>query len=156
MIDFTADIKSKHSVANILLGDNISSYIEELYKNHSIKTKNYTLPDSNTRAAYVVNDTITIVSLSDGTILSIGCNVHYQGLYRGILSTGMSFGQIKKLTKRQRIFNGSIILDDDFGFSYVLPTPYDEIADSIEHIPLDLILSEIYISDFSSWLSSPS
>ncbi len=39
MIDFTADIKSKHSVANILLGDNISSYIDELYKNHSIKIK---------------------------------------------------------------------------------------------------------------------
>jgi hypothetical protein len=68
----------------------------------------------------------------------------------------MSFGQIKKFTKRQRTFNGSIILDDDFGFSYVLPAPYDEIADSIENTPLDLILSEIYISDFSSWLSSPS
>ncbi|MCO8309887.1 hypothetical protein [Pseudomonas mandelii] len=154
MIDFTADINSKHSAANILLGENISNYIDELYKKHNIKIKNYNLPDGETRVAYVVNDTITIATLSDGAIFSIGCNVHYKGLYRGMLSTGMSFGQVKKLTKRQRIFNGSIILDDDFGFSYVLPTPYDEIADSIEDIPLDLILNEIYISDFSSWLSS--
>ena len=117
--------------------------------------KNYNLPDDETRVAYVVNDTITIVTLSDGAIFSIGCNVHYQGLYRGVLSTGMSFGQVKKLTKRQRIFNGSIILDDDFGFSYALPAPYDEIADSTENIPLDLILNEIYISDSSSLLSSP-
>ena len=154
MIDFTADINSKHSAADILLGENISNYIDELYKKHNIKIKNYNLPDGETRVAYVVNDTITIATLSDGAIFSIGCNVHYKGLYRGILSTGMSFGQVKKLTKRQRIFNGSIILDDDFGFSYVLPTPYDEIADSIEDIPLDLILNEICISDFSSWLSS--
>jgi hypothetical protein len=151
MIDFTADIKPKHSIANIILGGNISSYIDELYRTYSIKVKNYNLPDGETRVAYVVNNTITIATLSDGTIFSIGCNVHYQGLYRGVLSTGMSFGQIKKLTKRQRVFNGSVIIDDDFGFSYVLPAPYDEIADSIKDIPMDLILNEIYISDFSSW-----
>lgn len=151
MIDFTADIKSNHSIANIILEENISNYIDELYRKHSIKVKNYNLPDGETRVAYIVDNTITIATLSDGTIFSIGCNVHYPGLYRGVLSTGMSFGQIKKLTKRQRIFNGSVIIDDDFGFSYVLPVPYDEIADSIEDIPLDLILNEIYISDFSSW-----
>lgn len=66
----------------------------------------------------------------------------------------MAFSQIKKLTARQRIFNGSLIIDEDFGFSYVLPSPYDEIADSIEDIPLDLQLDEIYISDFSSWISA--
>jgi len=65
----------------------------------------------------------------------------------------MAFAQIKKLTARQRIFNGSLIIDEDFGFSYVLPSPYDEIADSIEDIPPDLKLNEIYISDFSSWIS---
>jgi len=147
-LTFTADIKSKHSAANIILEENISNHIDELYRKHSIKVKNYNLPDGETRVAYIVDDTITIATLSDGTIFSIGCNVHYPGLYRGVLSTGMSFGQIKKLTKRQRIFNGSVIIDDDFGFSYVLPAPYDEIADSIEDIPLDLILNEIYISDF--------
>lgn len=46
----------------------------------------------------------------------------------------MRFDQIKKLTKRQRIFNGIIILTEDFGLCYVLPAPYDEIADSIENI----------------------
>lgn len=67
----------------------------------------------------------------------------------------MPFDQIKKLTERQRIFNGVIILNEDFGFCYVLPTPYDEIADSIENIPPTLTLDEIYISDFSSWLHKP-
>ena len=39
MIDFTADINSKHSAADILLGENISNYIDELYKKHNIKIK---------------------------------------------------------------------------------------------------------------------
>ncbi|WP_345830346.1 hypothetical protein AAGR22_03660 [Erwinia sp. HDF1-3R] len=55
--------------------------------------------------------------------------------------------------EKQRIFNGSVIIDDDFGFSLILPSPYDEIGDSIENIPSDLIFKEIYVSDFSSWRS---
>ncbi|WP_260963336.1 hypothetical protein [Pseudomonas citri] len=153
MIDFAADIQSKHSIANILLQGNISTYINDLYANHEIKIKNYNLPDGETRTAYIVDSTLTISTLPDGTIFSIGCNSQYKGLYRNTLSAGMTFGQIKKLTERQRIFNGVVILDDDFGLCYVLPAPYDEIADSIGDIPPTLALDEIYISDFSSWIS---
>ncbi|CBJ40818.1 hypothethical protein (plasmid) [Ralstonia solanacearum CMR15] len=55
------------------------------------------------------------------------------------------------MTERQRIFNGCLVINDDFGFSFVLPHPYDEIADSVGDIPLDLIFDEIYVSDFSAW-----
>ncbi len=147
MIDFTADIKSMYSAANILLGDNISMYTNELYTAHQVEIKKYSLPNNKMRFAYVVDGIITIATLPNGTIFSIGCNSHYKGFYRGILSTGMSFSQIQKLTKRQRILNGTIIIDDDFGFFYVLPVPYDEIADSIVDIPQELILNEAYISD---------
>ncbi|MGN8273788.1 hypothetical protein [Pseudomonas sp. SMN5] len=153
MIDFSAEIKSKHSAANILLGENISTYVNALYTEHKVEVKIYTLPDNETRTAYVVDKTITVSTLADGTIFSIGCNTRYKGRYKDTLSTGMAFAQIKKLTARQRIFNGSLIIDEDFGFSYVLPSPYDEIADSIEDIPPDLKLNEIYIADFSSWIS---
>ncbi|WP_420232914.1 hypothetical protein ACN079_29250 [Pseudomonas sp. ABY48] len=152
MIDFAADIKSKHSIANILLQDNISTYMNELYEHHKVEIKSYTLPDGETRTAYIIDSTLTLSTLPDGTIFSIGCNTRYKGLYQNTRSTGMPFYQIKKLTERQRIFNGFISLNEDFGFCYVLPTPYDEIADSIENIPPTLTLDEIYISDPSSWL----
>ncbi|MFW9266871.1 hypothetical protein ACLK1G_06695 [Pseudomonas sp. NR3] len=155
MIDFAADIKSKHSIANILLQDNISTYMNELYEHHQVEIKSYTLPDGETRTAYVIDSTLTLSTLPDGTIFSIGCNARYKGLYEHTLSTGMPFDQIKKLTERQRIFNGVIILNEDFGLCYVLPAPYDEIADSIENIPPTLTLDEIYVSDFSSWLHKP-
>lgn len=155
MIDFTADIKSKHSIANILLQDNISTYMNELYDNHKVEIKTYTLPDGETRAAYVVDNTLTLSTLPDGTIFSIGCNAQYKGRYQNTLSTGMPFEQIKKLTERQRIFNGVIILNEDFGLCCVLPAPYDEVADRIEYIPPTLILDEIYVSDFSSWQTTP-
>ncbi|MCJ8205734.1 hypothetical protein [Pseudomonas sp. RGM2987] len=151
MIDFTAEIIPDHCAANILLRENISTYANDLYEKHQVEVKSYTLPDNETRTAYVVDKTVTISTLPDGTIFAIGCNTRYTGKYKNLLSTGMSFDQIKKLTTRQRIFNGSLIIDDDFGFSYILPSPYDEIADSIGDIPPDLRLDEIYISDFSSW-----
>ena len=155
MIDLAAEIKSKHSIANILLQDNISTYMNELYEHHKVEIKNYTLPDGETRTAYIIDSTLTLSTLPDGTIFSIGCNKQYKGLYQNMLSAGMPFDQIKKLTKRQRIFNGVIILNEDFGLCYVLPAPYDEIADGIENIPPTLTLNEIYISDFSSWLHKP-
>lgn len=151
MIDFTADIRPMHSAANIILEKNISTYIDELYASHKVEIKKYNLPDGEVRSAYVVDDTIIVATLPDGEICSIACNANYQGLYKGTLSTGMSFSQVQKLTKRQRIFNGVIILDDDFGFCYTLPSPYDEIADSIADIPQELILEEVYVADFSSW-----
>ena len=101
----------------------------------------------------MVDGTITISILPDGTIFSIGCSAHYKGFCKNTLSTGMSFSQIKNLTERQRIFNGVLILNEDFGLCYVLPPPYDEMADSTDNIPQELILNEIYISDFSSWVN---
>ncbi len=68
MIDFAADIKSKHSIANILLQDNISTYMNELYERHKVEIKSYTLPDGETRTAYVIDSTLTLSILPDGTI----------------------------------------------------------------------------------------
>lgn len=151
MIDFNAEIKSGHSLANILLNSNISTYIGELYEKYTVTTNSYRLPDDEIRTAYSVNHTITIATTQDGTIFSLGCNTGYKGAYHEVFTTGMPFREIIKHSKRQRIFNGSLILENDFGLSYVLPAPYDEIADSIKDIPPDLRLDEIYVSDFSLW-----
>lgn len=66
-------------------------------------------------------------------------------------SRGMKIIDIIKLTTSQKIYNGSIIINDDFGVSFILPPPYDEIADAINYIPAGVIINEIFISDFSFW-----
>ena len=109
------------------------------------------MPDDKKRLAYIVDDTMTIATLEDGTIISIGCNVNYKGRYNKILQTGQTMGEIIGLTYKQRIFNGCFIINDDFGFSFELPAPYDKIADSIAHVPLDLVLNEIRVADYSDW-----
>lgn len=63
----------------------------------------------------------------------------------------MSVIDIIKLTMSQKIYNGSIIINDDFGVSFILPSPYDEISDAINHISSGLIINEIFVSDFSFW-----
>lgn len=45
-----------------------------------------------------------------------------------------------------------MFLDKDYGFCYVLPPPYDETADSIKHLPDNLILHEICVGDFRWWV----
>jgi len=151
MIDFNANIISGKSIGNILLGENITSYIDDAYSSHKVSYFEYYLPSNEIRLAYIIDKTITIATLSDGVIMSIGCNENYKGTYHSLLHTGQSMREIIKLTNRQRIFNGSIIINDDFGFSFDLPAPYDEIADDVEHIPLDLILKEVRVANFSEW-----
>lgn len=151
MIDFNAEVISGYSMGNVVLGRNISEYIDELYSRHKVELKEYSVPDGEVRSAYTLDDTMTIVVDSSGLILSVGCNQSYTGRYKECLYPGQSMRDIIGLTSRQRIFNGSLIIDDDFGFSFVIPPPYDEIADAMDHMPLDLILNEIYVANFSSW-----
>lgn len=151
MIDFNARIVSGVSMGNVALNENISLYINEMHSRFSVKIKSRFLPDGSERNSYTVDNALTVVTDKDGVILSLGCNAHYQGGYNGIIFPGMKVIDIIKLTMSQKIYNGSIIINDDFGVSFILPPPYDEVADAISHIPGGLIINEIFVSDFSFW-----
>lgn len=151
MIDINADIISNKSIGNVVLGENVDRYLNDMYSNHTVRFFDYFLPDDEKRMAYVVDEIITIATLSNGLIISVGCNEKYKGRYMNSLCTGMRMSDVINLTNEQRIFNGCIIVNDDFGFSIELPTPYDEIADDIEHVPLDLVLKEMRVADYYSW-----
>ena len=151
MIDFGADIVSGVSIGGIRLGENISHYLAEMYSSHRTSLTEYKLPDGSSRFAYTIDGIVTVTTLSDGGIFSVGCNSQYGGRYNASLRPGQTMGEVIKLTERQRIFNGNILVNEDFGFSFVLPSPYDEVADSISDIPLGLVLEEVYVSDFSAW-----
>ncbi|CAE1142184.1 hypothetical protein ACWA06_18105 [Serratia rhizosphaerae] len=151
MIDINADIISNKSIGNVVLGENVDRYLNDMYSNHTVRFFDYFLPDDEKRMAYVVDEIITIATLSNGLIISVGCNEKYKGRYMNSLCTGMRMSDVIKLTNEQRIFNGCIIVNDDFGFSIELPTPYDEIADGIEQVPLDLVLKEMRVADYHSW-----
>jgi hypothetical protein len=55
------------------------------------------------------------------------------------------------LSKSVLLINGALIVDGDYGLAFSLPSPYDEIADRLHHIPGDLQLFEIVVSDHSAW-----
>ncbi|WP_148875054.1 hypothetical protein [Serratia marcescens] len=151
MIDFNARIVSGASIGNVVLNENISLYINEMHSRFSVKIKTHFLPDRSERKSYTVDNTLTVVTDKDGIILSLGCNSYYNGSYNEIISPGMEITDIIKLTVSQKIYNGSIIINDDFGVSFILPPPYDEIADAINDIPGGVIINEIFVSDFSFW-----
>lgn len=151
MIDFCANIVSGVSIGGIKLGENISHYLAEMYSFHRVSSMEYKLPDGSSRFSYTLDGVVTVTTLSDGGIFSVGCNSQYKGRYNACLYPGQTMSEVLKLTERQRIFNGNLIVNEDFGFLFVLPPPYDEFADGVGNIPIGLVLDEVYVSDFSAW-----
>ncbi|AYG99819.1 hypothetical protein F6Q07_22935 [Pectobacterium parmentieri] len=154
MVDFNAEIISFNSMGNVFLHDNISQYVGDMYSNFKVDVKEYLIPFpfNEVNVAYVLdNGVLRISTTQEGVVIGVGCNENYKGRYKGKLYPGMAMEELLDLTKSRRILNGTLIVDEDYGLSFTLPSPYDEIADYIEHIPLDLKLNEIYVSDNSFW-----
>lgn len=151
MIAFNADIVSFVAAANIKIGSNINDYIEEINNAFNLKKFSYDVPGIDKRNAYVLNGTVTITTLSDGLIISVGVNEKYKGKYKDTIEAGQKWKEIKKLTEFQKICNGCVIVDNDFGVAFELPSPYDEIADEVDHIPDDVVFNSIRIADYQEW-----
>ncbi|BFO10746.1 hypothetical protein [Serratia rubidaea] len=153
MIDMSARIIPFKSIGNISLNDNISNYLEDMYSEFNVEVKEYIIPFpfNEVNIAYILDGTLRISTTQDGEIIGVGCNENYKGRYNNTLYPGITMGDLIALTTSQRILNGTIIVNDNYGMSFTLPSPYDEIADYIEHIPHDVKLNEIYISDYSDW-----
>lgn len=149
MIDLNAPIVPGRSIGNIIMGKNISDYIQEMYYHHAYNRKQHSLPNGIVRTVYTVDEAITVVTDSSGVICSLGCNENYKGTYQNRLHPGQTLEEIVQATTWQRIFNGLLIIDTQFTF--VIPKPYDETAVIVENIPRDVVFNEIYIVDFSSW-----
>ncbi|NUF79757.1 hypothetical protein GY065_12700 [Snodgrassella sp. ESL0323] len=156
MIDFNADIISYKSLGNIEIGRNVEFYIDEMYKNFDVKVTQYVITKAQEkeeiRYSYSLNnDTIKFSTNIDGQIIMVGCNENYRGKYKNKLYAGITMGKLISLTNKQWITFGTLIVDKDFGMYFILPSPYDEIADYLKDIPLNLILNEIYVGNFDSW-----
>ncbi|HAT3731714.1 TPA: hypothetical protein I8587_005336, partial [Serratia marcescens] len=102
MIDFNAEIVSGISIGNVVINENISSYINEIYSGFSVEVKSYFLPDGEEKKSYKIDNTLTIATDKDGVIFSLGCNERYQGGYKGAIFTGMKVMDVIKLTKTQK------------------------------------------------------
>lgn len=156
MVDFNADIVSFISLGNVLLGDSIDLYLEDIFNNYTVEIKEYSLPapSSEIRYAYSIqNGTLIIITTTDDIIVSVGCNEKYAGKYKNRLYAGITMQELSQRSKDLRILNGALIVDQDYGLSFTLPPPYDEIADSLGQIPHDLSLNEIYVCDHSGWIN---
>lgn len=154
MVDINADIISFKSMGNVCLGQSIDFYLDDIFSRYDVDIKQYSLPfpSEEKRHGYTLDHGALIISTTpDDIIVSVGGNEDYCGKYNGMLYPGMTMEALIRHAKDLRIVNGSLIVDGDYGLSFSLPAPYDEIADVIQQIPLDLPLNEIYVCDHSAW-----
>ena len=136
MLDYKAKTVSGKSLAGIEIDSNINNYLNELYlKDISVVIKIYNESKKNEIHHYIINSNVKINTLGDGTILNITCINSLEAKFNNDLYSGISIKELKKKTEKQSILHGSLFLNGDYGICYVLPSPYDEIRDSINHLP---------------------
>lgn len=152
MLDYDSDIISGNKIGIFQIRHNINDYLLDLYAfDVKVQMKIYGSKNRNKFHSYLLDGRFRINTLSDGEIINISCLKDYKGLLKGKLGAGMSINEIINNTSRQDIVNGSMFLDKDYVFFYALPSPYDEIADNINHLPDNLILHEITVGNFRWW-----
>lgn len=153
MIDFNANIVSFNSLANIHLGHCVDDYLEEMLNHFAVETKEYpsTTQLGDMQGYFLDGNTVSIFTDANDIIVSVTCNQNYRGKYKNRLYTGITMEQLTLRSNSVLLINGALIVDGDYGLIFPLPSPYDEIADHLHHIPGDLQLFEIVVSDYSSW-----
>ena len=151
MIDLNADILSFQAAANIFIQDNILDYIDEMYAYFHV-TENEYIHFNEKSYGYILDDgSISVFTDADGVIKSVICHKGYEGRYNNTIYVGITMEELKQMTQKQRILNGALIINDDFGLSLSLPAPYDEIADTLKDIPINLPFNEIVVANHLFW-----
>ena len=105
---------------------------------------------SNEIHRYIINKNIKINTSEKGEILNISCTNTYYGKYKDILYLGITVQEVISKTDKQVIMFDSLFVNQDYGFCFVLPYPYNDI-DYISHLPKDLVLKEFMVGRFEKW-----
>lgn len=140
-------IESCHSIGGILLGSNIYEYDFQLY---SVYEKVFSIPGIEDKLVFYIDDVLEVVTSKEGEIVAIACCEGYRGKYQDKIYPGQMFEEIKSLSERQLLINGSIVLDNDYGMALDLPAPFDEL-DNINVVPPTFKIKSIRVADFSFW-----
>jgi hypothetical protein len=144
-MNIKAPIIAGHSIGDIELGSNISSVLDELYReNRAVKLSVHDNPGIMLHSYQIDEGLITVNANAHGSIVSISCQRPYQGAYEQKLHPGMNITQIKSVTSKQMLTCGTLVMDGELGVFYALPTPYDE-YDYISELPGDLVLEKMYV-----------
>ena len=105
---------------------------------------------SNEIHRYIINKNIKINTSEKGEILNISCTNTYYGKYKDILYLGITVQEVISKTDKQVIMFDSLFVNQDYGFCFVLPYPYNDI-DYISYLPKDLVLKEFTVGRFEKW-----
>lgn len=150
-MNYNDEIKSGTSVAGFYIGENINSYLPHLYLQEvEVDRVIFSKGKSNEIHRYIIDKNIKINTSEKGEILNISCTNTYYGKYKDILYLGITVQEVISKTDKQVIMFDSLFVNQDYGFCFVLPYPYNDI-DYISHLPKDLVLKEFMVGRFEKW-----
>ena len=114
-MNYIDEIKSGISVAGFDIGENINSYLPNLYLQEvEVDRVIFNKGNYNEIHHYIIDKNIKINTSKEGEILNISCSNIYYGKYKDILYLGITIEDIISKTDKQVIMFDSLFVNQDY------------------------------------------
>ncbi len=75
----------------------------------------------------------------------------YKGRCKEILYSGICVAEVLAASSKANLLHGALIIDEDYGFYFPLPSPYEELADRVARVPKDVKLNTLHVESVQWW-----
>lgn len=147
-MNLDADIVPGRSIGGLVLGQQALEPIERLQRHARVIARPALNPDY---TCYDIDEAMTIVvDNRDFLVANLAARSGYRGRLFGYIHAGMRVheliaGASSVLLKAIHPHNEFVYLDRAESVGFLLPPQYDDVADRIEHLPVDLVLDALYV-----------
>lgn len=149
MVNFNAEIHPYQSLGNIEIGKNISNY-ENFFLSNGYYPLEKKINERFSIKYYNFPDKLSVV-YKDGVVVGITAEKNYLGMYENKIYVGISFGELKKISKNMAIVNGGIIFENNYGMVLWLSSPYNELCDNINDLQDQAYIDSITVGNYDEW-----
>lgn len=126
IIGLEQDIIAGKSIGGISLGDRESDIIDQIGDKYTIAQLQFKSQLEMYTLFKIADGAISFTSNKEGIIVSLWCKPPYKGSYNGRLYPGISALELKRISKRQELVKGYLVIDNMFNIYYGMPDDVDD------------------------------
>lgn len=145
-ISLVKDIIPGKSIGGICLGDNVADITECIGDKFSIDV----FPFENFGTKYfcykINNGAISFACNESGQVVSLWCEPPYLGSFDKKLYPGITAGELKKISKKQSIIKGYLVIDNNKLIYYGMPEDIDDF-NRFSDLEDDVMFNELYVGN---------
>ncbi|ELY2857425.1 hypothetical protein SMC92_004589 [Cronobacter dublinensis] len=146
VINLVSDIIPGKSIGGISLGDNVVDIIECIGDEFTIDVFSFENFGVKYFCYKINNGAISFTCNESGNIISLWCEPPYLGSFNKKLYPGITVGELKKISKKQSIIKGYLVIDNNKLIYYGMPDDIDDF-NHFSDLDDDVIFNELYVGN---------